>query len=132
MSENCTHNCETCGENCASRKTNPADFREPPHALSSIKKVIGVVSGKGGVGKSLVCSMLAVEMRRRDYSTAILDADITGPSAPQARQRQAPALAHRLDRLRAAEHHRAAEAATHRQQQEHSGKQRRLPERKAK
>lgn len=48
MSENCTHNCETCGENCASRKTNPADFREPPHALSSIKKVIGVVSGKGG------------------------------------------------------------------------------------
>ena len=50
MSENCTHNCETCGENCASRKTNPADFREPPHALSSIKKVIGVVSGKGGVG----------------------------------------------------------------------------------
>ena len=53
MSENCTHNCETCGENCASRKTNPADFREPPHALSSIKKVIGVVSGKGGVGKSM-------------------------------------------------------------------------------
>lgn len=83
MSENCTHNCETCGENCASRKTNPADFREPPHALSSIKKVIGVVSGKGGVGKSLVCSMLAVEMRRRDYSTAILDADITGPSIPK-------------------------------------------------
>ena len=54
MSENCTHNCETCGENCASRKTNPADFREPPHALSSIKKVIGVVSGKGGVGKSMI------------------------------------------------------------------------------
>ena len=52
MSENCTHNCETCGENCASRKTNPADFREPPHALSSIKKVIGVVSGKGGVGRA--------------------------------------------------------------------------------
>ena len=50
---------------------------------------------------------------------------------PQARQRQAPALAHRLDRLRAAEHHRAAEAAAHRQQQEHGGKQRRLPERKA-
>ena len=59
MSENCTHNCETCGENCASRKTNPADFREPPHALSSIKKVIGVVSGKGGVGKSMTSGISA-------------------------------------------------------------------------
>lgn len=83
MSENCTHNCETCGENCASRKTNPADFREPPHALSSIKKVIGVVSGKGGVGKSMVTSSLAVMMQRRGFSTAILDADVTGPSIPK-------------------------------------------------
>lgn len=83
MSENCTHNCETCGENCASRKTNPADFREPPHALSSIKKVIGVVSGKGGVGKSLVTSLMASEMQRRGYNCAVLDADITGPSIPK-------------------------------------------------
>lgn len=83
MSENCTHNCETCGENCASRKTNPADFREPPHALSSIKKVIGVVSGKGGVGKSLVTSLLASEMQRRGHNCAVLDADITGPSIPK-------------------------------------------------
>ena len=73
MSENCTHNCETCGENCASRKTNPADFREPPHALSSIKKVIGVVSGKGGVGKSMTSAMLAVLLNRRGYKTGVLD-----------------------------------------------------------
>lgn len=83
MSENCTHNCETCGENCASRKTNPADFREPPHALSSIKKVIGVVSGKGGVGKSMTSAMLAVLLNRRGYKTGVLDADITGPSIPR-------------------------------------------------
>ena len=83
MSENCTHNCETCGENCASRKTNPADFREPPHALSSIKKVIGVVSGKGGVGKSMTSAMLAVLLNRRGYKTGVLDADITGPSIPK-------------------------------------------------
>ena len=80
MSENCTHNCETCGENCASRKTTPADFREPPHALSSIKKVIGVVSGKGGVGKSMTSAML---LNRRGYKTGVLDADITGPSIPK-------------------------------------------------
>ena len=84
MSENCTHNCETCGENCASRKTNPADFREPPHALSSIKKVIGVVSGKGGVGKSLVTSLMACKLRARNNRVGILDADITGPSIPKA------------------------------------------------
>ena len=83
MSENCTHNCETCGENCASRKTNPADFREPPHALSSIKKVIGVVSGKGGVGKSMTSAMLAVLLNRRGYKIGVLDADITGPSIPK-------------------------------------------------
>ena len=83
MSENCTHNCETCGENCASRKTNPADFREPPHALSSIKKVIGVVSGKGGVGKSMTSAMLAVLLNRRGYKTGVLDAAITGPSIPK-------------------------------------------------
>ncbi len=81
MSE-CTHNCETCGQNCSERK-NPADFHEPPHAMSSIKKVIGVVSGKGGVGKSMTSAMLAVLLNRRGYHTAVLDADVTGPSIPK-------------------------------------------------
>ena len=62
----------------------PEDFLEKPHAMSSIKKVIGVVSGKGGVGKSLVTSLMAVEMNRRGAHTAILDADVTGPSIPKA------------------------------------------------
>ena len=81
MSE-CTHNCETCGQNCSERKS-AADFREPPHAMSSIKKVIGVVSGKGGVGKSITSAMLAVLLNRRGYHTAVLDADVTGPSIPK-------------------------------------------------
>ena len=82
MSENCTHDSSTCSSNCASRQ-QPEDFHEAPHALSSIKKVIGVVSGKGGVGKSMVTSLLAVTMKRRGLNTAILDADITGPSIPK-------------------------------------------------
>lgn len=83
MSE-CTHNCETCGENCPSRNGGtPASFLEKPHELSSIKKVIGVVSGKGGVGKSLVTSMMSILMQRRGYQSAILDADVTGPSIPR-------------------------------------------------
>lgn len=84
MSESCSHDCNSCGVDCASRKTSPADLLEKPHELSHIKKVIGVVSGKGGVGKSMVTSMLAVIMRRREFQTAILDADITGPSIPKA------------------------------------------------
>ena len=84
QAENCTHNCESCSENCSSRKKSPSDFLEAPHRLSKIKKVIGVASGKGGVGKSIVTSMLAVELNRRGYKTAILDADITGPSIPKA------------------------------------------------
>ncbi len=83
MSENCTHNCETCGESCASRKQEQTDFREPPHALSKIQKVIGVVSGKGGVGKSMTAAMLAVLLNRRGRHTAVLDADVTGPSIPR-------------------------------------------------
>ena len=82
MSE-CAHDCSSCGENCPSRQ-NPADFREQPHQLSHVKKVIGIVSGKGGVGKSLVTSMLAVLLHRRNYTTAIMDADLTGPSIPKA------------------------------------------------
>ena len=81
VSETCTHDCSSCGENCPSRN-QPQSFLEPQNALSHVKKVIGVVSGKGGVGKSLVTSMLAATMRRRDAETAILDADITGPSIP--------------------------------------------------
>ena len=78
-SENCTHECESCGEDCSSRS-----FRADLHPLSSVEKVIGIVSVKGGVGKSLVTSLMAVEMQRRGHQTAILDADITGPSIPKA------------------------------------------------
>ena len=80
MSENCTHDCSSCGENCASRVE---DFRKSLHEGSSVKKVIAVVSGKGGVGKSLVTSLMASEMQRRGHNCAILDADITGPSIPK-------------------------------------------------
>ena len=79
----CTHNCETCSSNCNSAKENEIK-KEALNNQSSVKKVIGVVSGKGGVGKSLVTSALAVTMNRRGYKTAILDADITGPSIPKA------------------------------------------------
>ncbi len=81
MSEQCNHDCSSCSENCDSR-TNSAIQKLQPHQNSKIKKVIGVVSGKGGVGKSLVSGLLAVELNRRGLSTAVLDADITGPSIP--------------------------------------------------
>ena len=81
MSE-CTHNCETCSENCAER--DPKSFIEKLNEYSCVKKVIGVVSGKGGVGKSSVTSMLAVGAARKGCKSAILDADITGPSIPKA------------------------------------------------
>ncbi|MDD3244316.1 MAG: P-loop NTPase, partial [Eubacteriales bacterium] len=80
--ENCTHDCSSCGADCPS-KNQPQSFLEAPHPMSSVKKVIGVVSGKGGVGKSLVTAMLATILRRRNLQTAILDADITGPSIPK-------------------------------------------------
>lgn len=80
--ENCTNECGSCGEECASR-TEPFDFSAKPNPLSSVEKVIGVVSGKGGVGKSLVTSLLAVQMQKRGHQSAILDADITGPSIPK-------------------------------------------------
>ncbi|MBR4895163.1 MAG: Mrp/NBP35 family ATP-binding protein [Clostridia bacterium] len=79
-STNCTHDCSTCSANCSSR----APSYEEPNKNSNIKHVIGVISGKGGVGKSIVSSMLAVILRRRDLSCALLDADITGPSIPKA------------------------------------------------
>ncbi len=81
MSE-CTHDCDSCSESCPSRQS--ADFREPLHPLSRVDKVIGVVSGKGGVGKSLVTSLLACAIHAAGYRTAVLDADITGPSIPKA------------------------------------------------
>ena len=77
----CTHNCSTCSENCSSRK--PESFIKELNERSSVKKVIAVVSGKGGVGKSLVTSLLASEMQRRGHNCAVLDADITGPSIPK-------------------------------------------------
>lgn len=80
--EECSHDCSSCSANCDSREKT--SLIEEPHVMTHVKKVIGVVSGKGGVGKSIVTSMLAVLLRRRGYRTAILDADITGPSIPQA------------------------------------------------
>ena len=81
MSE-CTHDCSTCGADCASRN-KPESLLEAQNAFSNVKKVIAVVSGKGGVGKSLVTSLMAVLTKRNGSSTAILDADITGPSIPK-------------------------------------------------
>ena len=81
MSE-CTHDCSSCGENCPSR-SEPQSFLKALNPYSSVKKVVAVVSGKGGVGKSLVTSLLASEMQRRGYRCAVLDADITGPSIPK-------------------------------------------------
>ena len=81
-SKECSHNCKECGSNCSERKESQS-LVEKSNTGSQIKKVIGVVSGKGGVGKSLVTSLLAVSMRRKGYTTAVLDADITGPSIPR-------------------------------------------------
>ena len=78
----CTHDCDTCSTSCGTN--SPQSFAAELNAQSSVKKVIGIVSGKGGVGKSTVTSMLAVAMNRKGYKTAILDADITGPSIPKA------------------------------------------------
>ncbi len=80
MSE-CNHDCSSCSADCASRG---GIQKEAPNQFSEIKKVIAVMSGKGGVGKSLVTSLLAVELNRRGRKTAILDADMTGPSIPRA------------------------------------------------
>ncbi|MDE5565110.1 MAG: Mrp/NBP35 family ATP-binding protein, partial [Oscillospiraceae bacterium] len=79
----CTHDCSTCSS-CCSERTAPQSLLEKPNEMSKIGKVIGIVSGKGGVGKSLVSSMLAVGMQRAGKHAAILDADITGPSIPKA------------------------------------------------
>ena len=81
MSEACSHDCSSCSKKCGDR-TDKSSFLAPANPFSNVKKVIGVVSGKGGVGKSLVTSFLAVAAGRRGIS-AVLDADITGPSIPK-------------------------------------------------
>lgn len=80
----CTHDCSSCGENCSGKTNSPESLIEKLNDLSSVKKVIAVVSGKGGVGKSMVTSMMAVTFNRRGFKTAVLDADVTGPSIPKA------------------------------------------------
>ena len=81
--ENCTHDCSSCGKSCADRKEK-FDFSAKLNAASQVKKVIAVASGKGGVGKSFVTTMLAVAASRQGLNVGILDADITGPSIPKA------------------------------------------------
>ena len=90
MRASCSGNCDSCGESCSSR--SPESLLAPANKLSNIKHVIAVVSGKGGVGKSTVTSMMAVAMNKLGYKTAILDADITGPSIPQAFGLHEPAV----------------------------------------
>ena len=82
MSE-CTHDCASCGESCSERQ-QPQSLLKEHHPDAHIGKVYGIVSGKGGVGKSMVTSQLAVTMRRRGHQVGILDADVTGPSIPKA------------------------------------------------
>ncbi len=82
MAEECTHDCSSCGSACASRQ-KPQSLLAPANAGSRVKKVIGVVSGKGGVGKSLVTGLLECETARRGKIAGVLDADITGPSMPR-------------------------------------------------
>lgn len=84
MSDSCTGSCDSCSSSCSSQAPKKEDFLVPANEKSNIKKVIGVVSGKGGVGKSFVTSYLSVLFHRKGYNTAILDADVTGPSIPKA------------------------------------------------
>ncbi|MBQ6105051.1 MAG: Mrp/NBP35 family ATP-binding protein [Lachnospiraceae bacterium] len=98
--QGCTHDCSTCGLNCSSKQTDHHehasqnnDMQAPLNAQSKVKRVIGVVSGKGGVGKSLVTSLLASAMQKKGRKSAVLDADITGPSIPKAFGVKGPAYA---------------------------------------
>ena len=79
----CSSDCSSCGSNCSSRKPSKEDFLAPMNQYSKVKRVIGVVSGKGGVGKSSITARLAISMNRKGYHSAVLDADITGPSIPK-------------------------------------------------
>lgn len=82
MAEECNHDCSSCGTTCGD-DTRKQDLHEKPHELSNIRHVVAVVSGKGGVGKSLVTGLLAVSMSRKGRHVGIMDADITGPSIPK-------------------------------------------------
>lgn len=84
MSESCSGSCGSCSESCSSRQPSKEELLEPMNQYSKVKRVIGVVSGKGGVGKSFITSYLSVLLQRKGYHTAILDADVTGPSIPKA------------------------------------------------
>ena len=95
-SSSCNHDCSSCSSNCGDRKPDKSQFLEPMNEYSKVKRVIGVVSGKGGVGKSFVTSYLSVLMNRKGYKTAILDADITGPSIPKAFGMKEKAVANEL------------------------------------
>ena len=90
----CTHDCSTCGESCADRKNESPFQIKPLREGCRVGKVYGVGSGKGGVGKSMVTSQLAVSVRREGYNVAVLDADITGPSIPKAFGIHGRAMAH--------------------------------------
>ena len=82
MPENCTYDCSTCGQSCAIKK--PASLLQKPLDSTHIKKIIGVVSGKGGVGKSMITSLLAISAAKQGFKVGIMDSDITGPSIPKA------------------------------------------------
>ncbi len=82
MSSNCTHNCNTCSTECSSKEEKKSRYLQPKDT-TSIKKIYGIVSGKGGVGKSLVTSLMALSSANKGYKTGIMDADITGPSIPK-------------------------------------------------
>ncbi len=81
MADKCSHDCSSCGESCSSR--DKKSLLKSPHQFSDIKKVIAVVSGKGGVGKSMTCALLAAAAQNKGNVTAVMDADITGPSVPK-------------------------------------------------
>ena len=81
MSETCNHQCSSCGQDCGERTAQSLLAKANPG--SRVKKIIGVVSGKGGVGKSLITSLLASAMTKKGYACGVLDADVTGPSIPK-------------------------------------------------
>lgn len=93
MSESCNHDCGSCGETCSDRTEEQKSLLEPLNTYSTVGKVIGVVSGKGGVGKSLITSLLAVGLNKKGYQTAVLDGDVTGPSIPKIFGSQQKAMA---------------------------------------
>ena len=83
MSETCNNDCSSCAESCSDRKEENTDFTAKLNDMSKVGKVYAVISGKGGVGKSMITSMMASAMNKKGYKTAVLDADITGPSIPK-------------------------------------------------